>query len=160
MAVPCGEGPGRVVASGPADATASGEAERQDAEVEAARQARYISAFEEQVRDLNGQEDDGTLEVVALINQLKALELAAEKSVAAELETLIEGGECPLRDTVGRERILEMCRQIRKSCRRLDTSTTNPSGLTLEQGEYVQTLAYMYMESLRVKGLHEAGRQR
>ena len=68
VAVPCGEDPGRVVASGPADATASGDAERQDAEVEAARQARYISAFEEQVQDLNGQEQDGVLEVVALIN--------------------------------------------------------------------------------------------
>ena len=115
VAVPCGEDPGRVVASGPADATASGEAERQDAEVEAARQARYITAFEEQVRDLNGQEDDGTLEVVALIKQLEALELAAERSVAAEIETLIEGGDCPLRDSVGRERILEMCREIRRA---------------------------------------------
>ena len=91
VAVPCGEDPGTVVASGPADATASGEAERQDAELEAARQARYISAFEEQVRDLNGQQDDGTLEVVALIQQLDTLECAAEKSVAAELECLLEG---------------------------------------------------------------------
>ena len=110
-----------VVASGPADATASGEAEKQDAELEAARQARYISAFEEHVRDLNGQEDDGTLEVVALINQLEALEKAAEKSVAAELETMLEAGQCTLRDTVGRERILEMCKEIRRGCQRLDT---------------------------------------
>ena len=123
VSVPCGDDPGTVVASGPADATASGQAERQDVELEAARQARYISAFEEQVRDLNGQEDDGTLEVVALINQLEALEKAAEKSVAAELETMIEGDNCSLRDTVGRERILEMCKEIRRGCQRLDTST-------------------------------------
>ena len=51
IAVPCNEDPGEVVASGPADATASGGAEKQDAELEAARQARYISAFEEQARD-------------------------------------------------------------------------------------------------------------
>ena len=70
---------GTIVATGPGDATVGGEAERLDADVEAARQARYISAFEEQVRDLNGQEDDGSLEVVALINQLEELEKAAER---------------------------------------------------------------------------------
>ena len=75
------------------------------------------------MRDLNGQEDDGTLEVVALINQLEALEKAAEKSVAAELETMLEGDQCTLRDTVGRERILEMCKEIRRGRQRLDTPT-------------------------------------
>ena len=89
-----------------------GQAERMDEEVEAARQARYISAFEEQVRDLNGQEDDGSLEVVALINQLQELEKAAEKSVAAEMETFLEGDQCPLKDDVGRKRILDLCNDI------------------------------------------------
>ena len=61
------------------------------------------------------------MEVVALINQLEALEEAAEKSVAAELETMLEGDQCGLRDAVGRERILEMCKEIRRGCQRLDT---------------------------------------
>ena len=48
VVVPRVEDAGMVVATGPGDATAAGEAERQDADVEAARQARYISAFDEQ----------------------------------------------------------------------------------------------------------------
>ena len=46
VAVLVGSGdPGRVVAEGPGDATAAGAAERGDADVEAAKQARYISTF-------------------------------------------------------------------------------------------------------------------
>ena len=44
---------GRVISAGPADATAAGEEERLDAEVEASKNARYISAFEPQAQDLN-----------------------------------------------------------------------------------------------------------
>ena len=122
--VPRLEDAGTVRAHGPGDAIVGGEAEWLDVELEAVRQARYISAWKEQVRDLSGQEDDGSLEVVALINQLEELEKAAEKSVAAELKTLMEGGLCPLQDEVGRERILDMCRESRRSCQRLYTSST------------------------------------
>ena len=48
VSVPVGEdGPGRVVASGPGDATAGGAQEKEDAEVEAAKQAQIINAFSE-----------------------------------------------------------------------------------------------------------------
>ena len=40
--------------------------------------------------------------------------------MAAELESLLEGDRCALRDTVGRERILQLCKDIRKGCERLD----------------------------------------
>ena len=69
----------------------AGEEERLDADVEAAKQARYISAFEPQVSDLNAKADTGTQEVVALLAQLQDLEQAAQRSVAAEMETTLEG---------------------------------------------------------------------
>ena len=60
--------------------------------------------------DLNEAETSGTLEVVALINQLEQLEQAANRSVAAEAETALEGAALP--DDAGRERILELCKEF------------------------------------------------
>ena len=51
-----------MVAAGPGDATAAGEAERMDGDVEAAKQAWYIAALEPAARDLNG-ENQGAMEV-------------------------------------------------------------------------------------------------
>ena len=61
--------PGRVVASGPADATGEGESERLDLDVEAARQARYISAFEPEPSDLN-RIASGAMVVTSLLQQI------------------------------------------------------------------------------------------
>ena len=122
LAVPLGDDPGTVVASGPAEATVAGEQDRTDAEVEAAKQARFISAFEPQKSDLNEQ-DSGTAEVVALLNQLESLDRAAKRSVAAEVESSIEAGAC-LVDDLGRARILEICRSVREQCRRFDMPET------------------------------------
>ena len=87
------DSPGKIVADGPGDATASGEQDCLDADVEAAKQARYISAFEPQVADLN-EKSSATAEVVALIQQLENLDRTAQRSVAAEVESAIEGGAC------------------------------------------------------------------
>ena len=65
---------------GPADATAMGEAERMDADMAAARDARYIAAFEPDVQDLNG-EGRGSMEVVSLMQQLEELDQSAQRSV-------------------------------------------------------------------------------
>ena len=108
VAVPLEGDAGTVISSGPADATAAGDAERLDADVEASRQARYISAFETHVEDLNEAKTSGTLEVVSLINQLEQLEQTAQRSVAAETETVLESG-ATLPDEAGRERILALC---------------------------------------------------
>ena len=108
VAVPLEGDAGTVISSGPADATAAGDAERLDADVEASRQARYISAFETHVEDLNEAQTSGTLEVVSLINQLEQLEQTAQRSVAAETETVLESG-ATLPDEAGRERILALC---------------------------------------------------
>ena len=122
VAVPLEESPGHVVAEGPADATAMGEAERMDADVAAARDARYIAAFEPEVQDLNGGTNGG-MEVTALMQQLEELDRTAQRSVAAEVESAVEsrlGTAACLVDEAGRERILEICDKVRKSCARID----------------------------------------
>ena len=53
VAVPLEESPGQVVAEGPGDATALGEADRMDADVGAARDARYIAASPLEMQDPN-----------------------------------------------------------------------------------------------------------
>ena len=120
VAIEAVKDPGRVVASGPADATVDGEQDRLDADVDAAKQARYISAFEPQVADLN-ERSSATSEVVALLNQLEDLDAATQRSVASEVESAIEGGAC-LTDDVGRTRILNICHEVREKCERLAPS--------------------------------------
>ena len=107
---------------GPADATAMGEAERMDADMSAARDARYIAAFEPEVQDLSG-DGRGSMEVVSLMQQLEELDRAAQRSVAAEVESALEsrlGAAACLPDEAGRARILEICDKVRTSCARID----------------------------------------
>ena len=123
VAVPLESSPGEVVAEGPGDATAAGELDRMDADIAAAREARYIAAFETEAQDLNG-DNSGVMEVATLMQQLEELDQAAQRSVAAEIESAVETdlvreGAC-LVDEAGRARILEICQKIRKSCVRLD----------------------------------------
>ena len=117
VAVPLEEAPGQVVAEGPGDATAAGEADRMDADVAAAREARYIAAFEPEVQDLNG-ETKGSMEVVALMQQLEELDQAAHRSVAAEVESAPESKlaqAAVLFDDASRQRILDICEKMRKT---------------------------------------------
>jgi len=108
---------GRVVASGPGDATAAGDAERADAEVEAAKNARFISAFCPE--DIPGADQSAAcLEVAALQNQLEEIEKSTKRSMAAEVESAIEGGAC-LVDEAGRDRILQLCRDVRSTAAKL-----------------------------------------
>ena len=96
------EDPGRVVESGPGDATAAGAMEQADADVEAAKQARYISAFNPD--DIPGaSETAASLEVTALMQQLEDLDQAAQRSVAAEVESAVESGACLIDDAGGLE---------------------------------------------------------
>ena len=52
------------------------------------------------------------------MRQLEELDQAAQRSVAAEVESAIEGGACLL-DEAGRERVLALCKQVRNAARRL-----------------------------------------
>lgn len=99
-----------------------GEAERMDSDITAARDARYIAAFEPEVQDLNG-EGRGSMEVASLMQQLEELDRAAQRSVEAEVESALEsrlGDAACLIDEAGRARILEICDKVRKSCVRID----------------------------------------
>lgn len=120
VAIQAAEDPKRMVSSRPADATVDGERYRLDADVAATKQARYISAFEPQVADLN-ERNSATSEVAALLNQLEDLDATAQRSVASEVESAIDGGAC-LTDDIGRTRILNICRESREKCQRPDAS--------------------------------------
>ena len=117
VAVPLQEHPGTVVSSGAADATVCGSEEQADADVAAAKEARCIHAFEPQVEDVN-PDTSGAAEITSLMQQLEDISYAAERSVATEVEAALEGGAC-LVDDAGRERILDMCKDIRKRCEKL-----------------------------------------
>ena len=133
VAVPLEKDPGKVVASGPGDATAAGSMENADLQVEAAKESRYISAFSPE--DIPGaQESSASLEVAALMNQLEDLDNAAQRSVAAEVESAIEGGAC-LVDDAGRERILTLCQEIRAQA----TKLSHPDKLYKLQAELQRT---------------------
>ena len=90
-------------------------------------EARYIAAFEPEVQDLNGG-NRGAMEVAALMQQLEELDQAAQRSVAAEVESALEsrlGDAACLVDEAGRTRILEICEKVRKSCARLNDAEKN-----------------------------------
>ena len=111
VAVPTEKGDAAPRASDPSDATASGAAEAEEAEFEAARQQRYISAFCPEDIPVD-EEAAAVMEVAALERQLEDLDQAAQRSVAAEVESAIEGGAC-LHDEAGRERVLALCAKVR-----------------------------------------------
>ena len=96
----------RVINSGPGDATSAGEAEREDAEVQAAKDARLISAFSPD--DIPGAEQSAACtDVAALQSKLEQLQDATKRSIVVEVESAIKGGAC-LVDEAGRDRILEI----------------------------------------------------
>lgn len=108
---------GTVLARGPADATVAGESEHADQQLAAAEQARFVSAFHPD--DVPGaQHSSACLEVAALQHQLDEIQCASKRSIAAEVESALEGGAC-LVDEAGRERLLDMCSQLRSHAKRL-----------------------------------------
>ena len=117
VAVPLEQHPGTVVSSGAADATAMGSEEQADKDVAAAREARCIHAFEPQVEDVN-PDTSGVAEIATLMQQLQDISDAAERSVATEVEAALEGGACLL-DDAGRQRLVDMCKDVRKRCEKL-----------------------------------------
>ena len=119
VAVPTEEA-GDVQAAGPGDATAAGQAEQEDAEFQASRQSRCISAFhpDDIPVDPNAK---AAMDVASLEAQLKDLDEAAQRSVAAEVESAVEGGAC-LMDEVGRARVLDLCAAVRKTASRISST--------------------------------------
>ncbi|CAE7526468.1 unnamed protein product, partial [Symbiodinium sp. CCMP2456] len=117
VAVPVGEdGPGVVRQSGPAEAT------------EVAQQARNSSAsetcvfaMEPQVQDFNAHGREISMLVVSMLQKLEELQEAGARSVALEIETMVDE-QCTLVDELGRQTILDFCRQIHDSCRQLSAA--------------------------------------
>ena len=89
VAVPTDDA-GDVQAAGPGDATAAGQAEQEDAEFQAARQSRCIWAFHPDGIPLDPCAR-AAMDVASLEAQLKDLDEAAQRSVAAEVESAVEG---------------------------------------------------------------------
>ena len=114
------EGPGLVVAEGPADATAVGQVERDDADVEGLKQQRYISAFDP--HSIPGDSsNEQSAQITALVHQLQQLDHLSQRSVAAEAEAALESGVLlpENEDEAGRQRILDICNDVRARARRL-----------------------------------------
>jgi len=89
VAVPVQDTAGKVLASGPGDATAAGQQEDADIDAEAAKESRYVSAFSPE--DIPGaSESSASLEVAALMDQLEELDKASQRSVAAEVESALK----------------------------------------------------------------------
>ena len=57
------------------------------------------------------------------MHQLEELDKTAQRSVATEVESAIDGGAC-LVDDAGRERILDLCKQVRQKAAELSRSET------------------------------------
>jgi len=115
------EDPGAVLSSGPGDATAAGHADKMDEDVAHERQSRVVSAFHPD--DIPGAKaHESCMQITGLQHQLEDLDAAAARSVAAEAESILESqldgnGSC-LQDGAGRERILELCAQVRKTAQK------------------------------------------
>ena len=149
VAVPTEKGDAAPRAEGPSDATASGAAEAEDAEFDAARQQQYISAFCPEDIPLD-TEAAAVMEVAALERQLEDLDHAAQRSVAAEVESAIEGGGCLL-DEAGRDRVLALCSKVRQTAVRLD----RPEHLTRLQQSFQRLCGVHVAETELSKGCPE-----
>ena len=121
VAVPVeGSSPGQVAAQGPGDSTEGQFEAMAEEDVAAARDRRYVSAFEPVVEDLNNQ-DSHSAEVIALLTQLQEMEKTAARSVALEVEAAVVNGteSGGLLDSAGRARLLQMCDDVRAQCQKL-----------------------------------------
>ena len=68
--------------------------------------------------DFNESRTDACSRIVLLLHKLEELEAAGARSVAVEMESVVDGQET-LIDHVGRKRILELCQEIHESCRKV-----------------------------------------
>ncbi|CAE7197789.1 tkt [Symbiodinium sp. CCMP2592] len=117
VAVPVGEdGPGVVRQTGPAEATEAAQRTRDSSESETC-----VLAMEPQVEDFNSRGQEISTLVVSMLQKLEELQDAGARSVALEMETMVEE-QRTLVDHLGRQHILELCRQIHESCRQLSAA--------------------------------------
>ena len=112
VTVPVGTaGPGKMRQDGPADATE----QRTSPDEEP-----VVFAMEPTVSDFNDRRNDMCNKIVMLLQKLEELEAAGARSVAVEMESLVDEEET-LIDHLGRQRILTLCQEIQESCRKLSS---------------------------------------
>jgi len=110
VTVPVGEGgPGQMRQEGPAGATE----QRTTPDEEP-----VVFAMEPEVSDFNEGRNDVCSRIVTLLQKLEELEAAGARSVAVEMETFVDEQQT-LVDHVGRQRILDLCKEIHESCQKL-----------------------------------------
>ena len=111
LTVPVGEGgPGVMRQEGPASATEQRTTPDEDP---------VIFAMESEVSDFNSKRLDLSNRIVVLLQKLEELEAAGARSVALEMEALVEDEGSQWVDQAGRKRILELCNEIHESCEKV-----------------------------------------
>ena len=122
VAVPVGEaGPGSVRQTGPAEATEACQQARQETAISRDLSETCVLAMEPQVQDFNSRGREVSMMLVGMLQKLEELEHAGARSVALEMESMVEE-QRTLVDHLGRKNILELCRQIHESCRQLSAA--------------------------------------
>ncbi|CAE7311896.1 unnamed protein product [Symbiodinium sp. CCMP2592] len=110
------DGPGAVRQTGPAEATEAAQRTRDSSESETC-----VLAMEPQVEDFNSRGREISMLVVSMLQKLEELQDAGARSVALEMETMVDE-QRTLVDHLDRQHILELCRQIHESCRQLSAA--------------------------------------
>ncbi|CAJ1441410.1 unnamed protein product [Effrenium voratum] len=119
VTVPVGDsGPGIVVQSGPASATEAAQQSLQDTQLKQEMEETCVLALEPQVQDFNEQGKEASLAIVSLLQKLEPLEQAGARSVALEMESVVDE-QRTLVDYLGRAKILQLCREVHETCKQL-----------------------------------------
>ena len=122
VAVPVGNGgPGTVMQTGPGEATEAAQSVRQDGDVSRDLSETCVLAMEPQVEDFNSHGRVTSMMLVGMLQKLEELEQAGARSVALEMESMVEE-QRTLVDRLGRQKILDLCREIHQSCRQLSAA--------------------------------------
>ncbi|CAJ1335646.1 unnamed protein product, partial [Effrenium voratum] len=77
--------------------------------------------FGNEVEDFNSHGRETSMMLVGMLQKLEELEQAGARSVALEMESMVEE-QRTLVDRLGRQKILDLCREIHQSCRQLSAA--------------------------------------
>ncbi|CAJ1374089.1 unnamed protein product [Effrenium voratum] len=101
--------------------TEAAQSVRQDGDVSRDLSETCVLAMEPQVEDFNSHGRETSMMLVGMLQKLEELEQAGARSVALEMESMVEE-QRTLVDRLGRQKILDLCREIHQSCRQLSAA--------------------------------------
>ena len=90
----------------------------QDTQLKQEMEETCVLALEPQVQDFNEQGKEASLAIVSLLQKLEQLEQAGARSVALEMESVVDE-QRTLVDYLGRAKILQLCRDVHETCKQL-----------------------------------------